>query len=336
MSIDHTLSWEVARVGGLLAYLLTTISVALGLLLSLKAYSTRWPRVITNELHRYVTLLSLIFIGVHSLAVLLDPFTGFSLGEVLLPMTTHYRPLWIAFGIVGAYLSIAIWLSEYVRKFVGYAWWHRFHMLAFVVFLLGTVHGLGAGSDSSAGWALLLYAGSVLVVAALVLVRLGRALPDRVRGGFAIGVMSLVLALMVFTVVGPMQAGWNAIANNGNGNGASQAWLVSHPVAKVAKGPPPAFATDLQLQLIRADLLDAHFDGGTPGELQLLLNRSASLLAILFPDGWSCQGTLTMTGEQAATSRCVGADGVALGVQLTGLQEQSDEALIGHLQVTRG
>ena len=149
----------------------------------------------------------------------------------------------------------------------------------------------------------------------------------------------MVLALMVFTVVGPMQAGWNAIANDGNGNGASQAWLVSHPVAKVAKvakGPPPAFATDLQLQLIRADLLDAHFDGGTPGELQLLLNRSASLLAILFPDGWSCQGTLTMTGEQAATSRCVGADGVALGVQLTGLQEQSDEALIGHLQVTRG
>ncbi|MGZ6256144.1 MAG: hypothetical protein ACXWMB_03930, partial [Candidatus Limnocylindria bacterium] len=85
-----------------------------------------------------------------------------------------------------------------------------------------------------------------------------------------------------------------------------------------------------------ADLLDARFDGGTPGELQLLLNRSASLLALLFADGWSCQGTLTITGEQAATARCVGTDGVALGVQLSGLQQQSDEALIGHLQVTRG
>jgi hypothetical protein len=139
--------------------------------------------------------------------------------------------------------------------------------------------------------------------------------------------------MAIFTVAGPLQPGWNAVANNGNGNGASQAWLASHPVA--AKGPPPAFATDLQLQLIREDLLDAHFDGGTPGELQLLLNRSASLLAILFADGWSCQGTLTITGEQAATARCVGTDGVALGVQLTGLQEQSEEALIGHLQVTR-
>lgn len=333
MTIDHTLSWEVARVGGMLAYLLTTASVALGLLLSLKAYSTRWPRFITNELHRHVTSLSLVFIAIHTLAVLLDPFTGFNLGEVFFPMASHYRPLWIAFGIVGAYLAIAIWLSEYVRRFVGYAWWHRFHMLAFVVFLLGAVHGLGTGSDSSAGWALALYGGSVLIVAALVLVRIGRGVPDRLRGGLATGVMASVLALAVFTVAGPMRPGWNAVANDGNGNGASQAWLASHPTAVVA-GPPQDFATDLRLTQIRADLLDARFDGGTPGELQLLLNQSASLLAILFADGWSCQGSLTLSDERSVVSRCVGTDGVALGVQLTGLQE-SDEELVGHLQVTR-
>jgi hypothetical protein len=33
--------------------------------------------------------------------------------------------------------------------------------------------------------------------------------------------------------------------------------------------------------------------------------------------------------------QCIGADGVALGVQLTGLEE-SDESLTGHLHVTRG
>jgi len=333
MTIDHTLSWEVARVGGLLAYLLTTVSVVLGLLLSLKAYSARWPRFITNELHRHVTLLSLVFIAVHSLAVLVDPFTGFNLGEVLLPMASHYRPLWIAFGIVGAYLAVAIWLSEYARRSVGYAWWHRFHMLAFVVFLLGVVHGLGAGSDSSAGWALVLYGGSVLIVAALVLVRIGRGLPERVRGGLAVGVMALVLALAVFTVAGPMRPGWNVVANNGNGNGASQAWLASHPTNTA--GPPADFGTDLRLEQIRSDLLDARFDGGTPGELQLLLNRSASLLAILFTNGWSCQGSLVLSGESSVISRCVGADGIALGVRLTGLEE-SDEELVGHLQVTHG
>ena len=148
MTLDHTLTWEVARVGGMLAYVLVTASVALGLLLSLKATSENWPRFITNELHRFVTLVALVFTGVHTLAVLLDPFTGFSLAEVFLPLTTHYRPLWIAMGIVSAYLLVAVWASEYVRKRVGYAWWRRFHYLAFAVFLLGTLHGLGTGSDS--------------------------------------------------------------------------------------------------------------------------------------------------------------------------------------------
>jgi hypothetical protein len=332
VSIDHTLSWEVARVGGFVAYLLSTASVGLGLLLSLKAHSPRWPRFITNELHSHLTLLLLAFIGLHSLAVLLDPFTGFSLGEVLLPLVSHYRPLWIGFGVVATYLAIAVWLSIYVRRFIGYGWWHRLHLLAFVIFLLGTVHGLGAGSDSSAPWSLAIYGGSVLLVAGLVLVRIGRALGDRLRRGVAAGVMGLVVALAVFTVAGPMRPGWNAIANNGNGNGASAAWLASHPAQA---GPPGNFATDLRLQEVGEDRLDAHFDGSSPGELQLLLRQSEALLAILFADGWSCQGSLSIAGEQAVTSRCVGADGVALGVQLTGLRE-ADEALTGHLQVTRG
>ncbi len=32
MTLDHTLTWEIARVGGMLAYILVTASVALGLL----------------------------------------------------------------------------------------------------------------------------------------------------------------------------------------------------------------------------------------------------------------------------------------------------------------
>ena len=116
MTLDHTLTWEIARVGGMLAYVLVTASVALGLLLSLKATSENWPRFITNELHRFVTLVALVFTGLHTLAVLLDPFTGFSLNEVFLPLTSHYRPLWIAMGIVSAYLLVAVWASEYVRK----------------------------------------------------------------------------------------------------------------------------------------------------------------------------------------------------------------------------
>ena len=75
-----------------------------------------------------------------------------------MPLVLHYRPLWIAMGIVSAYLLVAVWASQYVRKRIGYALLRRFHYLAFAVFLLGTLHGLGTGSDSGQPWALALYA----------------------------------------------------------------------------------------------------------------------------------------------------------------------------------
>ena len=94
------LTWEIARAGGFVAYGLLTASVAIGLVLSLKWRSPRWTRFITNELHRFVTLLALIFTVIHTLMVAIDPFIQFSPAEILIPFISHYRPLWIALGIV--------------------------------------------------------------------------------------------------------------------------------------------------------------------------------------------------------------------------------------------
>src|SRR5207302_6991636 len=90
----QAVTWDVARAGGLIAYLLLTLAVALGLALSLRWQRPRWPRLITNELHGFVTLLSLVFIGVHVLAVWVDPFMRFGWRDIVVPLATSYRPLW--------------------------------------------------------------------------------------------------------------------------------------------------------------------------------------------------------------------------------------------------
>lgn len=229
--IDHTLSWEVARVGGMLALVLATASVLIGLALSLKVRSTHFPRFITNELHRYVSLLTLAFVVVHGLAVWVDPFTGFTPSEVLVPLAAHYRPLWLAMGIVSGYLMVAVYLSEKVRSRIGYAWWRRFHGISFLVFGLGLLHGLGSGSDSTAAWALATYLICSGSVALLLILRLMGMRPGDGRDVAIIGVAFAVMALVVFTLVGPMRAGWNDVANNGNGSGASAAWLAAQDTA---------------------------------------------------------------------------------------------------------
>jgi len=151
---------------------LVTASIALGLALSLHWYTRSWPRWATTDLHRYVTLLAIVFTGVHSLAIWLDPFMAFTPAEVFIPLLSHYRPIWVALGIVSAYLLLAIWLSERVQKQIGYAWWRRLHYLTFGVWGLVTVHGLTTGSDTRTPWALFIYGGSVVLVGSLLSIRL--------------------------------------------------------------------------------------------------------------------------------------------------------------------
>ncbi|HKF37541.1 MAG TPA: ferric reductase-like transmembrane domain-containing protein [Ktedonobacteraceae bacterium] len=167
-TIWETVTWDVARAGGFTAYVLLTLAVVVGLALSTQLQSpSRWPRLINSELHNFLTLLSTIFLGVHVLAVVVDPFTHFGWTEILIPLASHYRPEWMALGIVGLYLGIAIGISTLLRKRIGYKWWRRLHVLTLGIFALAAIHGLGTGSDTQTWWALGIYLVSLVLVGAL-------------------------------------------------------------------------------------------------------------------------------------------------------------------------
>lgn len=327
--IDHTLSWEIGRVGGILAYLLASASVLIGMLVSLKLRSTNWPRFVTTELHRYVTVLALVFTVVHGLAVWIDPFTGFTPAEVLVPFATHYRPLWIGIGIVSGYLLLAVWASEYVRKWIGYAWWRRFHFLAFAVFVLGALHGIGAGTDTGQPWALALYGTTVLAVLVLVGWRLLSGGDSVARGVTLVGAGVAVLAVAIFTLVGPAQPGWNAIANAGNGNGASEAWLASHP--DPASAPATSFQADLTASLSR-ERLSGTFDGTTPGAVELRVDDGGAVLSLVLDDGWSCTGPAS-GADGRIIGECRASDASSVQVVLSSLRRADDDRVTGAIEV---
>src|SRR5262249_44836458 len=142
------------------------------LALTLHWQSPRWPRLINSEWHNYLTLLSLIFVGIYVLAVWVDPFTHFGLNEIWIPLASHYRPLAMALGLTGLYLSAAIGLSPWLRPIIGYRLWRRLHMLTLVLYALATLHGITAGTDTRTWWALALYTGSAGLVGLLVVFRL--------------------------------------------------------------------------------------------------------------------------------------------------------------------
>ncbi len=173
MTIWQTVTWDVARAGGFTAYVLLTLAVAVGLMLSAQLQSPkRWPRLLNSELHNFLSLLSTIFLAVHALAVWVDPFTHFGWSEVFIPFVSNYRPVWMALGIVGMYLGIAIGISTWLRPLIGYTWWRRLHVLTLGIFALATLHAIGTGSDSHTWWGLGIYLVSFALVGALLCRRL--------------------------------------------------------------------------------------------------------------------------------------------------------------------
>jgi hypothetical protein len=251
MTLWQSVTWDIARAGGFLAYILLTLSVALGLALTMQWQTPRWPRLINNELHNFVTLLATVFVVVHILAVWIDPFTSFGLNEVLIPFVSHYRPIWMALGIIALYLGIAIGISTLLRPYIGYKVWRGLHVLTIVIFALVLVHGIATGSDTRTWWGITIYGGSILLVGSLLWQRLYYPANKQSRAHpvLAVGVVIAGIACVFWMLLGPLQPGWNTIANNGNGNGSVQAATAKTSSSTTGNAFTPSFNGDLQGQM---------------------------------------------------------------------------------------
>jgi predicted ferric reductase len=114
-----------------------------------------WPGApAAFALHEYVSLLGLAFALFHALVILGDHYINFTLLQLLIPFTTiDYRPLWIGVGQIGFYIWIIVSFSFYVRARIGQKTWRVLHYASFLMYMLGLLHGLFSGTDTSAVWA---------------------------------------------------------------------------------------------------------------------------------------------------------------------------------------
>ena len=176
--IDHTY-WYLTRSAGLVAYLMLFVSVTLGLTMT-GGVLERWlRRYRVYDLHRYLSLLTLIVIVFHVLIVLPDRYLSFSVAELLLPFASPYRPLYMTLGGLSLYLMAIIIGTFYLRRLFSYARWRFVHYATFGAYVLALVHGIGAGTDTPAGWVQYLYAATALITFNLLVYR---ALKGSARG----------------------------------------------------------------------------------------------------------------------------------------------------------
>jgi methionine sulfoxide reductase heme-binding subunit len=153
--------WLLARASGLTAYVLLTASVLAGLVLKSKPFGRRLKAASVTDVHRFLALLGLGMLGLHGGALVLDRTLKLPPAGLFVPGLSPYRPIPVALGVVAAELMVLIAVSFSLRRRIGFRNWRRLHWATYLLFLLGTAHGLLAGTDSAQPWARALYLGAV-------------------------------------------------------------------------------------------------------------------------------------------------------------------------------
>jgi sulfoxide reductase heme-binding subunit YedZ len=171
---NSSVDWYAARAAGIVAYLLLTCVVAVGVSMAGRVTPARWPRFAIEDVHRFGGILVGVFLAIHIATIAIDSYLPFTITQLFVPLTDSYRPLWVALGIVAAELLVALAIANRLRSRMPYRWWRRSHYLTLAVWLGATAHGIGSGTDRGAAWMIAIYAGSIGLVSALFLIRIGR------------------------------------------------------------------------------------------------------------------------------------------------------------------
>jgi len=150
--VNEHIYWYLARSSGMVAWGLLTLATLWGVFLSTGILRERRRPAWLLSLHRWLGGLSVIFVGIHLAGLMLDSYVEFAWVDLLIPGTSEWRPVAVAFGVVGLYLLIAVEGTSLLMKKLPKPLWKQIHMTSFALFWLVSVHGALAGTDATAGW----------------------------------------------------------------------------------------------------------------------------------------------------------------------------------------
>jgi DMSO/TMAO reductase YedYZ heme-binding membrane subunit len=141
--------WYVARAGGLVAWGLIVASCAWGLLHAMRTFGRRPSPSWMLSTHRYLSTLAIVFVAVHVIALLADSYVQFSVTDVLVPFTSPWHPVAVAWGVIGLYVLVAVEITSLLRARMSPKVWRNVHLLSYVLLALVTIHLLAAGTDAT-------------------------------------------------------------------------------------------------------------------------------------------------------------------------------------------
>jgi sulfoxide reductase heme-binding subunit YedZ len=165
------LLWYVARATGVVALVLLTIVMALGVANVRRLRTRHIPRFVIDAVHRNAALLAVSFVGLHVVTTIVDTYVNISPLAAVVPFASAYKALWIGLGTASLDLLGAVMITSLLRRRLGHRLWRATHWLAYASWPVAMIHSLGAGTDASSSWMLAVAGACALVVFGAVAVR---------------------------------------------------------------------------------------------------------------------------------------------------------------------
>src|SRR5260370_19492667 len=105
-----------------------------------------WPLFLTPVFHRNRGLQTLIFLAIHVVTAVVDPFTALGWEAAIVPFSSPYRRFWLGLRVVRIYLLPAIVATTLLRPLFGPPVWRMVPWLPYPTWPLAPTHTLGTGT----------------------------------------------------------------------------------------------------------------------------------------------------------------------------------------------
>lgn len=183
---SSTALWYASRATGVVALLLLTAVMLLGLLVTRQGRLPGLPRFAVSGLHRNLSLLAAAFVLFHVLAAVADGYVDIPITSAVIPLVSPYERLWLGVGAVAFDLMLASVITSLLRRHLSRRAWRAVHLTAYVCWPVAWVHSIFASDDMQRG--LLLGVGiataiAVVGAAAWRLIAMSKDVPRAERVG---------------------------------------------------------------------------------------------------------------------------------------------------------
>lgn len=160
--------WAISRASGIVSLLLFTGTIVLGILTWHGRPLPGLPRFAVSVVHRDVSLLATVFLGIHIVTLLGDPYAQVRLIDFFVPFLAAADPFWRGLGTVAADLLIAVIITSVARHRLPAIVFRAIHWAVYPLWALALAHGLGSGTDAGSAWYLGLSVAALATVLAAV------------------------------------------------------------------------------------------------------------------------------------------------------------------------